>query len=180
MIVYHGSKNLFSTFDYGRIGTNGTNEGKGFYFTDNVKVANGYADSGFLYSVEFSGKKSLSSDNKTITKSQLRKYLAKLNKTTDYLSNWGDVNYSGITKILNEAVDGEYEGNDNDVDLICGICNASGNTETSLTLLYNMLGYDSIVLDADWGFQKLYIALTNDIIKIKKMDNLSENLLIAN
>ena len=39
MLVYHGSKELFTEFSYSRIGTNGTTEGQGFYFTDNLQVA---------------------------------------------------------------------------------------------------------------------------------------------
>jgi ADP-Ribosyltransferase in polyvalent proteins len=167
MLVYHGSKELFEVFDYSKIGTNGTMEGKGFYFTDSIGVASGYGDNGYLYTVEFNGKKSLDSEKKTITRQQLKKYLLVLHEETDYLSNWGEVGYEGLEKVLNEAVRGEYEQSDNDVDIISGIANASGNMEVSLSLVYKVLGYDSIVLDAEWGNgQKLYIALTNDIIKI--------------
>lgn len=166
MIVYHGSKELFKMFDYNKIGLNGTSEGKGFYFTDKIGIASGYGEGGYLYTVEFSGKKSLSSDERTITREELKRYLLALHEETDYLSNWGEIAREGLDKILNKAVDGEYEYSDNDVDIISSITNASGNMEVSLLLVYKILGYDSIVLDAEWGSgQKLYIALTNDIIK---------------
>lgn len=167
MIVYHGSKQLFEAFNYNKIGLNGTSEGKGFYFTDSIGVASRYGEGGYLYTVEFNGKKSLSSDKKTITRQHLKKYLLALHEKTDYLSNWGEIAYEGLEKVLNKAVREEYEQTDNDVDIVSGIANACGNMEVSLSLVYNMLGYDSIVLDAEWGNgQKLYIALTNDIIKI--------------
>ena len=168
MLVYHGSKELFERFDYKKMGTNGTMEGKGFYFTDTKKIAEHYAQNGYLYTVKFNGKKSLSSDNKTITRQQLKKYLKALDEKLDYLSNWGDKDYDGLDKVMNEAINGEYDGSDNDVDMIAGIVNTSGDTEDSLTLLYEILGYDSIVCtEVDWGEeQKIYIALINDIIKI--------------
>ncbi|PLS19124.1 hypothetical protein CVD28_01580 [Bacillus sp. M6-12] len=175
MLVYHGSKQLFEAFDYSKIGTNGTMEGKGFYFTDKKLIAEGYGQDGYLYTVEFNGKKSLHSDKKTITRQQLKKYLKELDKKTDYLSNWGDTAYDGLEKVLNEAVRGEYEQSDNDVDIIAGIANACGDMETSLTLLYQLLGYDSIVVDGEWGNgQRIYIALTNDIIKIVDVKELKK------
>jgi len=173
MIVFHGSQQLFDTFDYRKIGLNGTSEGKGFYFTDSINIANGYGRNGYLYAVEFNGQKSLSSDKKTITRQQLKKYLLALDEKTEYLSNWGDKDSDGVEKVLNEAIRGEYEQSDNDVDLISGISNASGDIETSLSLVYELLGYDSIIVDAEWGNdQRIYIALTNDIINIVNVKEL--------
>ena len=173
MIVFHGSQQLFDTFDYSKIGLNGTSEGKGFYFTDSINIASGYGENGYLYAVEFNGKKSLSSDKKTITRQQLKKYLLALDEKTEYLSNWGDKDYEGLEKVLNKAVCGEYEQSDNDVDIISGISTACGDMETSLSLVYELLGYDSIMLDAEWGNgQRIYIALTNYIINIVNVKEL--------
>lgn len=172
MKVYHGSKELFDQFDYGKIGTNGTMEGKGFYFTDSKAIADGYGQNGYVYTVEFKGRNSLHSDKKEITRKQLEKYLKALDEKTDYLSNWGEVAYDGYNKVMQEAVRGEYDGSDNDVDMISGIANACGNMEVALTLVYEVLGYDSIVLDAEWGSdQRLYIALVNDIIEIVNVES---------
>lgn len=170
MLVYHGSKEKFDTFDMSQIGLNGTSEGKGLYFTDTKSIAEGYGHKGYLYTVEFSGKKPLSETKVTISKSNLRKFLKVLDKETDYLSNWGDVSYSGFENVLNDAVESELGGSDNDVDLIAGICNASGSIEQTLEILYNVLGYDSIISGAEWGGnQKIHIALVNDIIQIKQV-----------
>lgn len=170
MKVYHGSNQLFDKFDYEEIGTNGTSEGQGFYFTDNEDVAHGYGQNGYIYTAEFNGKKSLSSNSKTITRKQLAIYLTELNNQVDYLSNWGEVDYDGFDKVLKDAVEGEYDNNDNDVDIICGIANSCGDMETSLKLIYKLFGYDCIICDAEWDNQRLYIALVNDIIKIEKVE----------
>lgn len=167
MKVYHGSKSLFDTFEYKYIGTNGTIEGKGFYFTDSLDVATRFAEEGYLYTVEFNEKKSLSSKEVTFSKGDLKKYLLALHEKTNYLSNWGDVQFEGLENVLQEALDSTYDDSNNDVELISGIVNSSGDIETSLSLLYNLFAFDSIVVDADWGDgQRLYIALTNEIIKI--------------
>ena len=166
MIVYRGSPALFEDFCFDQIGTNGTQEGKGIYFTDNKRIAKAYGENGYLYTVEFRSKKQLNHESKTITKAAFKKYLAALDKETEYLSNWGDTATSGFENVLNLAVDAEYEASDNDVDLIGGICNASGSTETSLAVLYQTLGYDGIVMEAEWGKQTLYIALTKEILTI--------------
>lgn len=169
MIVYHGSKEMFDIFDYSKIGLNGTSEGKGFYFSDNKEIAMRYGENGYLYTINFKGEKPLNCEKITIKKSELKKYLLELNKLIGYLENWGEVEGSGLNNVLNDAVEGELDYSDNDVDLISGICNASGNIKTCLTLLYSLFGYDSIVIkDAEWGGdQKIYIALTNDILEIK-------------
>lgn len=176
MKVYHGSPARFEQFDYNRIGTNGTNEGKGFYFTDSARVARAYGENGYLYTVNFKGEKSLSNDTLTITRDELKEFLIELDKATEYLSNWGDVSYEGFESVLEEAVQGEYDVAESDVDLISGIANASGSMELSLTILQKQLGFDSIVMDADWGNgQKIYIALVQDIIEIIEVEELKMN-----
>ena len=44
LMVYHGTANKFTEFDYGRIGTASGAEilGDGFYFADNSKLANAF------------------------------------------------------------------------------------------------------------------------------------------
>lgn len=175
--VYHGSNANFKTFDYSKIRTHGTSEGIGFYFTNNIEVAENYANNGYLYSVSFNGKKSLSSTKKTITKTMLKKYLKALEKHLKnsgegfgILDNYNDVERLGVERVVNEVIELEYYSNDNDVDLIASIYNVSGCNEAVLTILYNVLGYDCIILNAEWGEQTLYIALVNDIITIENVE----------
>lgn len=174
-IAYHGSPNLFDEFSYRYIRTNGTQEGVGFYFTDKKHIAEGYAKDGYLYTVAFTGKKALSHTSLTITKNQLTIFLNALHGKTDYLSNWGEVTYEG-SDVLKRAVDGEYDTSDNDVDLIAGIVNASGDVYATLYLLEKMFGYDCILPDAEWGGdQKIYVALTVNAFDIIHKEPFTKN-----
>jgi hypothetical protein len=173
MKIYHGSKHKFDLFDGSKIGTNGTLEGKGFYFTDEIRIAKGYAQDGYLYTAEFKGKKQLSGDKITIKKKELKNFLLELDKEMDYLSNWGEVAYTGIESLLEEAINGETSGVDNDIDLISSICNASGSTGRTLEILYEKLGYDSIITKGDWGGdQTIYIALVNEAVELLEIEKI--------
>lgn len=166
-LVYHGSPNLFDRFVYDKIGENGTSEGIGFYFTTSKSIARGYAfnknnTTGYLYSVEFTGKKFLNYNDKSINRMQLKRFISSLPR---YLENW----YT-----IEEALKVEYESNDNDVDMVCSILHASGCYEKTLNKLKRILGYDSIMIDTPlWGNdQKIYIALTQDSYQIKNIEQI--------
>lgn len=172
IMVYHGSPNKFNQFDYSKIRTNGTSEGVGFYFTDNKGIASGYGNEGYLYTVKLNAHKSLSDNEKTLTKDELRLYIEELQKYTDYLSNYGEVAYQGYENVLSMALDETYNYCDTDTEIMGSIYNACGENEKVVTLFYEILGYDHIISIPDWGNQKLYIALTNDIINILEIDEL--------
>ena len=172
MELYHGSSNKFNKFDYSKIRTNGTSEGLGFYFTDSKEIASQYGDNGYLYTVKLNINKSLSDNNKTISKNVLRHYIIKLQNYTDYLSNFGDVNYEGYKNVLNMAVNDTYDFCDTDTEIMGSIYNSCGEDENVITLFYTLLGYDYILSIPEWGKQKLYIVLTNDIIDIVKIEKL--------
>lgn len=169
-IVYHGSTNQFEQFDYSTIRKNGTLEGVGFYFTDAIAVAQAYAINGFIYTAEFTGTKSLSSTEITIQRDAFKRFLSVLDKTTDYLSNWGEVSYEGYDTVLERAVQSEYDTSNDDAELIAGVVNASGDAKNTLTLCEEILGYDCIITDAQWGgSQRIYIALTHNAYKLLKI-----------
>ena len=52
MVVYHGSPNEFTEFKHEFIGSTGAAEGKGFYFTNNRSMAEGYSRSNDLHVLE--------------------------------------------------------------------------------------------------------------------------------
>ena len=173
MKYYHGSPNKFEIFDYNKIRTNGSSEGLGFYFTDNIDIAKGYGSDGYLYCVKLKGKKPLSDNEKTITKDDLKMYIEELHMFTNFLDNYGEIEYSGYDYVLNLALDSEYNYNDTDTEIISSIYNAVGENEKTITLLYELLGYDHILSKPTWGEnQNIYIALTNDIIEILNIDKL--------
>ncbi|WP_145052710.1 hypothetical protein [Paenibacillus xylanexedens] len=177
LTVYHGSPYKFDQFDPTKIGLRATSEGYGFYFTNNKFIASNYAAGGYLYTVSFDGKKSLSSTEKTITRPQLRRFLAKLHETSngDFLDNFQEVAYHGMQKVLSYTTNLHYDYNDDDVDIIATICNAYGSKEP-LKILYEMLGYDHIKTLAEWSHDgeenMLYIALVNDVITIKSVEEI--------
>lgn len=170
-IVYHGSERLFTSIDPSYIGEHANSEGKGFYFTNDVDIAKRYTNGiGYLYTVLFKGKKSLSSESISLTRDEVRRFIQTLDKEVDYLSNWGDIEYEGYENVLNNVVKCEMSNSDNDVDMIAGICNTSGDNAATLRALYETTGFDSIVLKADWRSDKreqiLYIACIPEIIEI--------------
>jgi hypothetical protein len=185
LIVYHGSPAIFKEFNHDLIGKHkGTSEGFGFYFTNNKNVAKGYnKDGGKLYEVYLKIEKPLGFTKKTITKIQLSKFIKEFDPTgQDYLSNYGDVEYDGYNKVLRDAIENEYNHNDNDVDLIDGILTAAGGRyKKGFLALYKSLGYDGIIIsEPSWEDQKLYVAFFSNHIKSKDSVNFNINSLDIN
>jgi len=178
--VYHGSISRFEKFSYDCIGKNGTSEGIGFYFTDNLDIARGYAwkesDKGYIYTVEFKGKKSLNPDKLTLTRGQVKRLVNAIGRL--YLDNIGEVEYEGYTSVLNRAVNDLMDYNESDVDLICAIVNGINNHESVFNLLYDVLGYDSIIIkNPSWGSHTIYIALIHsayEIINISEYESTND------
>lgn len=173
MQLYHGSPNKFKKFDTSRLRTNGSLEGLGFYFTTSIDIAMGYAQNGYLYTAELDCKKGLSDNKRTMTRHELKVLLIELDKRTNYLSNYGDIQFETYNVILDRALTSEYDYNDTDTEIIGSIYNSDGENHEILTLIYEMLGYDHIKSTPSWGLQynqSIIIALTNDIISIKRVE----------
>ena len=188
-VVYHGSPEDFNTFSLEYLGTNGTAEGYGFYFTDKKAIAENYSrgregqqngKSGKLFEVYLDIKKPLSDTEVTMTRAQFKKFLTTLNKQVDadgepldVLSNYGDVEWEGLNKVLNYAMEIEYDGSDSDVNLVHSIINGTGNMKVVFDVLRQTVGYDGIIVnEASWGGdQTIYIAFHPE--QIKNVDNLN-------
>lgn len=167
---YHGSPKDFQEFSYNFMGTNGTSEGFGFYFTNKEDIARGYANNGGVV------KKALLTINKplnpkklSITPSSFANFLRALDPDGQgYLSNWGESDLEGYERVLRKAVQGEMSGISNDVDLISSVIQASGrNAEHINSLLKQVLGYDGIIISKpDWGNGiTIYVVFDNSQIK---------------
>lgn len=185
--VYHGSPADFNTFSLEFLGTNGTNEGYGFYFTDSKRIAEGYSkgregqqngETGKLFEVYLDIKKPLSDTEVTMSRSDFKKLLIELNNQVDedgepleFLANYGDVEWEGLNKVLNYAMKIEYDGSDNDVNMVHSIINSCGDKELVFDLLRKVTGYDGIIVnEATWGGdQTIYIAFHPE--QIKNVDN---------
>lgn len=167
MKVYHGSPNKFEKFDYKRMGTNGTSEGFGFYFTDKKEVAERYANEGYLYEATLKGKE-LSGNDLTITKEEYIKLVEILDQKGEYLSNFGDKDYEGFSNVLKMAIECDYEHCPDDAQLIGGIINAYGSVEKVLKIVYDVLGYGYIKdQETGWNSGTVYVALVNEAIEVK-------------
>lgn len=173
MRVFHGSPHRFDTFSFDYVGTNGTSEGMGIYFTDNESIARGYSqEGGYLYVVDFKGRKELSYDTVTMTRDDLARVMTEMDRRNEYLSNYGDVSYEGFNAVLNTALDAEFDYSESDVDIMCSIANGSGSLKDTLDVFYTLLGYDHFTTVAEWGNeQTLYIAMTTDAFDIVSIEN---------
>ena len=184
LVVWHGSPSDFNEFSLRYLGTNGTAEGYGFYFTDRRAVAESYARgteaqrhqgaNGRLFEVFLNIAKPLSNERVTMTREEFRRFLRELNRQTDadgnpleLLSNYGDAAYEGAEAVMNEAERLEYDGNDNDVDIVHSIINAVGDKERVFRVLRSTTGFDGIVADnPKWGGdQTVYVAFNPTQIK---------------
>ncbi|MBQ8997221.1 MAG: hypothetical protein IJ086_00850 [Clostridium sp.] len=176
MILYHGTKQKFDKFSLDYIGQNARNEGPGIYLTDSKDVARSYAyDNGFVLTIEFNGKKPLSSKEITLSRNELKYLILSLHEEDNYLDNINDISYYGFERVLNEAIDMSLNDNDNDCDLISEIGNTLGSHKLVLDTLYYKLGYDHIVTKATWGYdlgqENIYVVFNPDVLNIIKSED---------
>lgn len=171
-VGYHGSPKEFQEFSYEFLGSNGTSEGFGFYFTNSEQVAKNYARGGYVKKAVLTINKPLSFTKLTISPASFSLFLRTLDPDGQgYLSNWGESDFEGYENLLRTAVREEMSGVDNDVDLISSIIQASGrNAEEVNKILFSTLGYDGIIINnPSWGNmdepQIIYIVFSNNQIR---------------
>lgn len=149
--AYHGSNNDFDEFSSKFMGTNGTHEGFGFYFTTNPNITKSFGK--IMYTCELSINKLISNKKKTIPKPIIKKVIMILDKKTDgmFLSAYGDVDYEGYNSVLNEAVNSVYNYSDTDTEMFGDMVNSNGSYD-SVAECFIGLGYNAMIEDApDWG-----------------------------
>lgn len=172
-ILYHGSPNHFTQFDYRLIGRNGTQNGYGFYFTPDYEFALSYAlrgrdtKTGFIYRADFLGKKALSDTRVTISKTVLRKLLLTLHNMDGYLNNYGEVPFEGLNQVLATAMSSILDFSETDTEIIGGIINSLGAVEPVLKLLHDFAGYDHVkVRDPKTRKINVYVILVPSAIQV--------------
>lgn len=175
--VYHGSPYAFEEFNYKHRGMNGSSEGYGFYFSDDINIAEGYSkNTGNIYKTYVNIEKPLSNKSYTISKAELKKLLIAIDKSDMadvesghwFLSDYGDIQREGLQRVLNVATDLIYDSSTNDVDMISSIINTS-SPDRVYRALKQTLGYDGIITKWDAndarGEVNIYIPFLPEQIK---------------
>jgi hypothetical protein len=150
LIVYHGTESEFDEFKSKFMGKNGTAIGQGFYFSSNKDDAGMFGPNVKAFYLNI--RKPLSLDKLTMKPNEIAKLLDSIDKQQcqddpefgyGILSDYGDVYYEGRNKVLRNAVELLLD-EENDVELVGGLINTSGDYNLVTNVLYNTLGYDGV------------------------------------
>ncbi len=146
--LYHGSPDKFEEFNLSRLGSHGSAQGAGVYTSDDRSLAEMYAhtegESGYIYDLEVDLKKSLSLEKLTVSDTELSKIIDDLDRQKEFLSNYGDVEYSGRKAIKQEAME-LLKDNDNDVDLFNDIATTVGDRQTTAEIFEKVADYNYVL-----------------------------------
>lgn len=179
--VYHGSPSKFTIFKHSKINAHGNSHGRGFYFTDYKSLAEGYQkDGGQLLEGYLNIEKPLSEEKITIKKTDLLKLIkatceAEAKQLVEdggydnirdalpdtWISNYVVTYRMDINTAYRKVADIIYSGSDNDVDMLAEITNASGGSETALTLTHDLLGYDGVIFENNEGYHEYVMLISN-------------------
>lgn len=178
-VLYHGTPNEFTQFNYDFIGTNGTAFGKGFYLTDDINIAKSYTgNNGNVMELYANITNPMSLKEITISKNDFKKFVSEIAKQDEYwIYDYGDIDREGFNKVLNYAVDLNYDGETNDVDLIHGILNTSTlGWEEGFRVLNKTLGYDGVIANEfGEGKSNVYVPFFPEQIKAITNENPTTN-----
>lgn len=189
LVVYHGSPNKFYEFDWERVGRNGTQEGRGFYFTDNQSIAEQYINSTGGGAREFylRMEKPLDGLNVTLKKPEIRKLLMlgeefmKKKYDDDYFfDNFGNVEFEGRKTVIDNTVNNLKQWNNSDVDILYDIMNTAGirsnqDTKEFMQLITKKMGYDGVYTEwSNWEtgeVDKIYVTFDSNNAKLTDNEN---------
>ena len=184
LTVYHGSPSKFTVFDHNRMNAHGNSHGRGFYFTEDKNMAEGYEkDGGQLLKGYLNIEKPLSEEKVTIKKPDLLK-LIKATCEAEAKALVEDGGYDSVREALpdtwvsnyvytygmsmndayREVANIIYSDADNDVDIIAEVTNGGAGNENTLKLTHDILGYDGVIYtNADGNHE--FVALTSNQFK---------------
>jgi len=153
LVVYHGTRGKFTTFDYSKIGEQGRAEGAGFYFTNSKKVASGY---GQPMEVFLSIKKPLAYDAKPFSNAVVQKIVARVAEleakdeggdiADGFLANFGDVRSEGLRRVIKTAADMIAE-DETALDQLSGIVGSGVRPQFVNQAARDVTGFDGVVAD---------------------------------
>ena len=175
-VVYHGSPAIFTEFSADFMGTHGSSEGQGFYFTDYKPMAEGYLkDGGQLLQGYLNIQKPLSDSEVTLKRTEVRKLLHALDPTGDDLvlnyDSMGGMGYPSkawYNRSVNDTLDAVMN-NDSDSEILGELANAMGNYGAVLEKVRDVLGYDGYIVSGKYDDATVYVAF--DSSQFKNADN---------
>lgn len=181
LVVYHGSKSIFTVFDTGRIGLNGSQEGQGIYFTDNKDFAEGYSDGkGQLLKGYLNIQKPLSDSEVTLTRKEVEQIIRKVDPSgDDLLANYSyDSRYYGTDKhglwyesALKTTLDSVMGYSETDSEIMAELANAGAGSAQVLKILFDEFGYDGYIVKGKYKDTNVYVAF--DSSQFKNVTNIA-------
>lgn len=177
LVVYHGSPAVFTEFSHAFMGTHGSAEGQGFYFTDNRTMAEGYQrEGGQILSGYLDIKKPLSDDSLTLKKAEVTRLLKKLDPTGDLIisdydpsGGMGYPSRAWYNRALSETVNILMEGNETDSELLAELANVGGGSGDVLNAVRTLFGYDGYIVKGKYDNADVYVAFESN--QFKNIDN---------
>jgi hypothetical protein len=175
LVVYHGTKNEFDEFKSEYMGENGTALGQGFYFTSNENEAGGFGN--IVKAFYLNIRKPLSLDKLTLKSNQIMKLVDAIDKAQcekdpefgyGILSDFGDVDYEGRNVVLRKTTQ-MLLGEENDVELVGGLINASGDYDLVVNVLRKVLGFDGVIC------RERGVYVVHHSNQVKRIDNINFN-----
>lgn len=175
LVVYHGTENEFNEFKSEYMGQTGTALGQGFYFTSNKDEAGGFG--GIVKAFYLNIRKPLSLDKLTLKSNQIMKLIDAIDKAQcekdpefayGILSDFGDIDYEGRNTVLRNATKMLLE-EENDVELVGGLINASGDYNLVVNVLRKVLGFDGVIC------RERGVYVVHHSNQVKRIDNINFN-----
>lgn len=175
-VVYHGSPAVFTEFSSDFLGTHGSAEGQGFYFTDYKQMAEGYQkNGGQLLEGYLNIQNPLSDSTVTLSRAEVRKLLRALDPTGDDLvlnyDTMGGIGYpskSWYNRSLNDTLNTVMR-NESDSEILAELANAMGDYGAVLEKARSVLGYDGYIVSGKYDNATVYVAF--DSSQFKNIDN---------
>ena len=175
--VYHGSPSVFTEFSHRFMGSHGSMEGQGFYFTQNKDMAEGYSKTGGqLLDGYLSIKKPLSDSEVTLSPAEIKRLIQAIDPTgDDVIVNYDSAGGMGYpskawyNRALKDTVDSCMNYCDSDSEILANIANSGAGSETVLRTAKQVLGYDGYIVDGKYDNSTIYVAFTSE--QFKNADN---------
>ena len=188
MVVYHGTTAMVGddfAFDYKKIGTTGSAQGYGFYFTTNKSTAEGYAGQkdGSLIQAYLNMRKPMPLQQKPFGKAVMKRIIKRVVEREiaeypdeigswrdSFLSNYTDTYSGSFDQALNETVNMINEGSDSALEQLSEIANTSGSKKIALEAARGATGFDGVQTKGYEDNETFYISWFPE--NVKSVDNI--------